>query len=143
MGPQLLGYSKGNFPDRKKPDKACNGFQGGDGIYKCGITMVGSRSLGIQLLDIRWLHWLVSYWNKQTKIGTAFLEIEVILDDIYSNLMMDLLLITVSGRLILLRCEPPEAVRQQACLRALVISHSSDRMPDSSTVFSTVLWDKD
>ena len=72
MGPQLLGYSKGNFLDRKKPDKACSGFQGGDGIYKRGITMGGSRSLGIQLLDIRWLNWLVSavyslsqiaYWN--------------------------------------------------------------------------------
>ena len=160
MGPQLWGIPRETFLIKKGLIKLVMDTKEKMVSANHRMEMVGPSSLAMQLLDIRWLRLIswdfffaavysliqIAYWNKQ-KLGTAFLGIKFIRNDIYSNLMMSLVL-TYSQwtpRLflhfaMLWACRGWKAA---SIFETLVIAHSSDRMSDSSTVFSTVLWDKD
>lgn len=160
MGPQVRGIPRETFLIKKGLIKLVMGTKEKMVSANQRMEMVGPSGLGTQLLDIRWLSWFleifffaavysliqIAYWNKQ-KLGTAFLGIKFIQNDIYSNLVMSLVL-TYSqwtARLFLhfamwWACRGWKAV---SIFETLVIAHSSDRMSDSSTVFSTVSWDKD
>lgn len=126
----------------------------------CGVEPVGYSSLGIQLFDVRCLTgWFLEIFfpcsilvdsnslTETNEIGTAFLGIKFIQNGIYSNLMMSLLTTysqwTPCLPLCIVILWASQGCEAASIFETRVIARSSDRMSDSSAVFSTVLRDKD